>query len=145
VPQEIRKTAVDLYIPSILGYEKVAMDTAASLARELGFSNGRVADLRTAVGEACLNAIEHGNQQDASAKVMVTLMADSSGLQVEVVDKGRGLRQRPEVPRIEEKLAGKEASRGWGIFLIQKLVDEATFEQIPAGGNRTRLVIHLRQ
>ena len=33
---------VELHLPSRLGYEKVAMDAAASLARRMGFSADRV-------------------------------------------------------------------------------------------------------
>lgn len=47
-----------------LGVEKVAMSTAASVAGIMGFSADRVEDLKTAVAEACINAIEHGNKLD---------------------------------------------------------------------------------
>ena len=40
------------------------MNTAASVARLMGFSDERVEDLKTAVAEACINAIEHGNKLD---------------------------------------------------------------------------------
>ena len=64
---------VELYVPSILGFEKVAMDSAASIAKMMKFPHERVEDLKTAVAEACLNAIEHGNKADASTKVSITL------------------------------------------------------------------------
>ena len=48
---------VELHLPSRLGYEKVAMDAAASLARRMGFSADRVDALRTALAEAITNAI----------------------------------------------------------------------------------------
>lgn len=137
------RTVIELHIPSILGYEKVAMDTAASLAREMGFSEDRVADLRTAVGEACLNAIEHGNRLDASVKVGVTLTIDPDALQVEVDDRGDDYEPPAGTPNIADKIAGDSASRGWGMFLIQNLVDEVVFEQRPEG-NRTRLIVHLK-
>lgn len=53
---------IELHIPSRLGYEKIAMNTAASTARMMGFSDERVEDLKTAVAEACINAMEHGNK-----------------------------------------------------------------------------------
>ena len=38
------------------------MEKAAEVAREMGFSEDRIEDLKTAVSEACTNAIEHGHR-----------------------------------------------------------------------------------
>jgi len=54
----------ELRLPTRLGFEKVAMNTAASVAQLMGFTEDRVEDLKTAVAEACINAIEHGNQMN---------------------------------------------------------------------------------
>lgn len=66
---------IELRLPSKLGYERVAMDTASSLARRMGFPEEKVESLKTAISEAVTNAIEHGNQQDAGVKVVVLLTA----------------------------------------------------------------------
>jgi serine/threonine-protein kinase RsbW len=48
-----RKSAnVEVRLPSRLGYEKVAMSTAASVAKLMGFREDRIEDLKTAVAEA---------------------------------------------------------------------------------------------
>ena len=47
---------------SRMGYEKVAMSTARPVAKLMGFPEDRIEDLKTAVAEACINAIEHGNR-----------------------------------------------------------------------------------
>ena len=57
----VKSTSVEVRLPSRLGYEKVAMSTAAAVAKLMGFKPERVEDLKTAVAEACINAIEHGN------------------------------------------------------------------------------------
>jgi serine/threonine-protein kinase RsbW len=49
---------VELRVPSRMGYEKVAMGTAASVAKLMGFPDARIEDLKTAIAEACINAIE---------------------------------------------------------------------------------------
>ena len=64
---------VELRVPSRMGYEKVAMGTAASVAKLMGFPDDRIEDLKTAIAEACLNAIEHGNQLNENLCVGVTL------------------------------------------------------------------------
>ena len=52
-----KSTTVEVRLPSRMGYEKVAMSTAASVAKLMGFREDRIEDLKTAVAEACINAI----------------------------------------------------------------------------------------
>ena len=135
---------VELRLPSVLGFEKVPVAAATIMAEDMGFSKDRIDDLRTALSEACRNAIEHGNRQQAGIQVLVTLTGQAHGLQVEVTDQGEGLGERELVtPRIEDKLSGEDTARGWGLFLIDQLVDQATYEKSPEGGNITRLLINL--
>lgn len=139
------REVIELAVPSRLGLEQVAVDASAALAKLMGFSEDRIEDLKTAVEEACINAIEHGNQENANVKVVVELIADDSKLQVDIHDRGRGIRGRIEKPDIDAKIAGKQTARGWGLFLIQSLMDEVAFDWDPKTGNVTRMVIHLKQ
>lgn len=139
---------VELRIPSELGYEKMAMKLAGAVAQEMGFAPERVEDLKTAVSEACLNAIEHGNQLDASTRVLVLLNIAPDRLSIDVKDEGRG-GPPPEhflEPDIQRKMAGREGLRQMGMYVIQRLVDEAGFvEPELGGGNQFRMVIHLQR
>lgn len=138
---------IELRLPSKLGYEKVAMDTAASLARRMGFVPDRVDALRTAIAEAVTNAIEHGNAHDAEMRVLVMLTARSDELVVSVADQGRrslDQQQTSPVPRIEDALTRQDKG-GWGIWLIRELMDEVEFTTAPSGGNQVRMVIHLER
>jgi serine/threonine-protein kinase RsbW len=140
-----RKSAnVEVRLPSRLGYEKVAMSTAASVAKLMGFREDRIEDLKTAVAEACINAIEHGNRLNEGLSVGVVLSAGEDALEVKVIDDGKGLKSLPPKPDIERKMHGEEDPRGMGMFLIQALVDEAEWV---AGSNGkssyVRLVIRL--
>jgi serine/threonine-protein kinase RsbW len=134
---------VQVRLPSELGYEKVAMSTAASMASLMGFSADRIADLKTAVAEACINAIEHGNQLNNSLSVGVVLSTTDDQLEVKVIDDGSGVRDLPAAPDIDRKVLGEEDPRGMGMFLIQSLVDEAEWHQGPPGKSFVRLVIRL--
>ena len=67
------KRVIHLHIPSELGYEKVAMATVTAVATRAGISAERIDDLRTAVAEACINAIEYGNGSKAEAPVTITV------------------------------------------------------------------------
>ena len=139
------REVIELAVPSRLGLEQVAIDATAALAKLMGFSEDRIEDLKTAVEEACINAIEHGNQENANVKVLVELTADDSKLQVDIHDRGKGIPGHIEKPDIDAKMAGKQKSRGWGLFLIQSLMDEVEFDWNPETGGVTRMVINLKQ
>lgn len=133
----------ELHLPSTLGCEKVAMDFVASVANNMNFPSERVEDLKTAVAEACINAIEHGNKMDAGMKVGVSLTVDRGRLQVAVHDEGPGI-GRVVPPNLDSQIAGTTDTRGWGIFLIKSLMDEVTFESTPEG-NVVKMIIHLEK
>ena len=122
---ESNSTIVELRLPTHLGYEKVAMSTAASLAKLRGFPDDRIEDLKTAVSEACINAIEHGNRLNEKLSVGVVLRAEPDSIEVKVIDDGSGIKKQPAKPDIDRKMHGEENARGMGMFLIQALVDEA--------------------
>jgi serine/threonine-protein kinase RsbW len=137
-------TTVEVRLPSRLGFEKVAMGTAASVAALMGFPGERIEDLKTAVAEACINAIEHGNQLNEKLSVGVILSASSHELEVKVIDNGSGIARQPSKPDIDRKIHGEEDPRGMGMFLMQALVDEAEWVRDSKGkGSYVRLVIRL--
>jgi serine/threonine-protein kinase RsbW len=138
-------SSIELRLPSRLGYEKVAMNTAASVARLMGFSEERVDDLKTAVAEACINAMEHGNKLDESLSVGVVLSMDANSLEVKVSDNGDGPQSKTDAPDIHKKMQEEEDARGMGMFLIQALVDEVEWVSSPPAGSYARMVIHLSQ
>ncbi len=138
---------IELRLPSRLGYERIAMDTAASLARRMGFAEERVEELRTAIGEAVTNAIEHGNQADAAMKVVVVLTVRPDELVISVADQGRKAIDPAQTmlqPQIVDALRRADKG-GWGIWLIRELMDEVEFTLAPDGGNQVRMVVHLER
>jgi serine/threonine-protein kinase RsbW len=141
---QIRPANVEVRMPSRLGFEKVAMSTAASVAKLMGFREDRIEDLKTAIAEACINAIEHGNRLNESLSVGVVLSASEDALEVKVIDDGKGLNRIPPKPDIDRKIHGEEGPRGIGMFLIQALVDEAEWVAgVNGKGSYVRLVIRL--
>jgi serine/threonine-protein kinase RsbW len=138
---------IELRLPSKLGYERVAMDAASSLAQRMGFEGERVSALKTAISEAITNAIEHGNQHNETMKVVVLLAARGDELIISVTDQGNKTFDSDHVPKrptIEEALDRSDKG-GWGIWLIRELMDEVEFTTAPSGGNQVRMVIHLEQ
>jgi len=141
---DFKSATVEVRLPSRMGFEKVAMSSAASVAKLMGFREDRVEDLKTAVAEACINAIEHGNRLNEKLSVGVVLSTGEDSLEVKVIDDGKGMHTHPEKPDIDRKMHGEDPPRGMGMFLIQALVDEAEWVAGHDGkSSYVRLVIRL--
>jgi anti-sigma regulatory factor (Ser/Thr protein kinase) len=127
-------------VASETGNEREAMQRVAHAVRAIPLSDRRRRQLETAVGEATMNAIEHGNGTNPDLDVDVRVLASESSLRVEIFDHGGGadIPDEPERPDIEAKLEGRQSPRGWGLFLIENMVDE-----MRTSTNGTRHLIEL--
>jgi serine/threonine-protein kinase RsbW len=134
---------VEVSLPNKLGYERIAMQCAASFAKIVGFMPERVEDLKTAVSEACLNAMEHGNKCHPDKRVVITMNYEEGVFSVTVVDEGEGIEMLPEDPDIEQKIDNLETPRGLGIFLIKNLVDQVEFNKMTNEGHMVRMEIKM--
>lgn len=135
---------VELQLPNTLGSEKAAIEEAVTVAEKMGFSKDRIEDLKTALAEACINAIEHGNKFDENTKVGITVAADDKSLQIVVHDEGDGIDEE-KIPKVRTTENGFPKRRGYGVFLMSNLVNEFSFENRPGGGNNVKLLMHLNK
>lgn len=116
---------LEFEVPSVEGAERDAMDKIVSMAADLGMEDAQAKKLGTAVAEAVMNAAEHGNSFDADRMVGVVCHDRGQTVVVEVSDSGGGVKESDVVePDLEAKLEGEQSARGWGRFLIERLVDE---------------------
>ena len=115
----------DFTVASTTDNEREAMERVAAAVAGLGLPADRLERLKTAVGEATMNAMEHGNRYDPEKPVAIQVRADADELIVSTSDHGGG-QPIPEVdtPDLEAKLAGLQSPRGWGLFLIRSMVDD---------------------
>ena len=123
---------VSFTVDSVPGNEREVMRRVIEVAA--AHLQGRRLDaLGTAASETAMNAIEHGNEEQPEKAVEVEVTVDDRELTVSVTDHGGGrLGAEPEVPDIDLKLAGLQSPRGWGLFLVERMVDrvhETTDEQ----------------
>src|SRR4051794_32987739 len=134
-PARSRPRSIELHIPSELGWERTAMDVVGGIASRMGFPAERVDDIKTAVAEATINAIEHGNALDASQTVYIALIPEAASLEINVRDQSSTpfTPSDGDAPNVDDKLAGLDTTRGWGTFLIQSLVDEVEYSSTSEG------------
>jgi serine/threonine-protein kinase RsbW len=120
-----RRTLAELSVPSEPGNERRAMEEVAGAVEGLGLPHRTLERLKTAVAEATMNAMEHGNQYRSEAPVVIEVSASEVDLSVRLTDEGSGPPAfDSETPDLEAKLEGMQSPRGWGLFLIKSMVDE---------------------
>jgi serine/threonine-protein kinase RsbW len=113
-------------VPSEPGNERLALARVAEAVAGLGLTATRLERLKTAVAEAAMNAIEHGNHNRAEVPVEVEVLQKGAEIVIAISDFGGGPAQAadaPENPDLERKLEGQQSPRGWGLFLIRNMVD----------------------
>jgi anti-sigma regulatory factor (Ser/Thr protein kinase) len=107
------------------GNERLALAQVAEAVAGQGLSPARLERLKTAVAEAAMNAIEHGNKNQPEVPVDVEVMSSDGDIVVTITDQGGAPEEAGPgaEPDIAQKLAGNQAPRGWGLFLIRHMVD----------------------
>ncbi|MCY7400000.1 MAG: SpoIIE family protein phosphatase [Nocardioides sp.] len=118
---------VEFEVPSAEGNERIALQRVSDIVSPLGLGDARLKRLETAVGEATMNAMEHGNGYRDDLSVTVRVLVEDDVVRVLIIDHGGEPPpdRTAEVPDLEAKLAGLQRPRGWGLFLIKNMVDEA--------------------
>jgi len=131
---------VTLALPMVPEMEIEASKTATAIAESIRMSPDRIDEVRMAVVEACINALEHSRASDR--EVFVTFQVLGEGypekLRIMVHDNGIGFApDEVEPPTMESKLKAMR-KRGWGLKIIKGLMDEV---EIRSGAEGTTVVM----
>ena len=122
---------VELTIPIIHDMELAATKTAEVVAKHMGLDDEKSAEISMALIEATINAFEHSNSQAGNVEIHFVIQGDT--LLITVTDKGKGFdKSKVKIPKIEEKLSS-DFKRGWGLQLIQELMDTVKYESSEEG------------
>lgn len=119
------RTMASFSLPSEPGAERQAIRKVVEAIGELELPASRLERLKTVVGEATMNAIEHGNKYRPELRVSIHVRASEDAVMIQVSDEGSGSpTAQPPKPDLEAKIAGRQSPRGWGLFLIENMVDQ---------------------
>jgi len=131
---------VRLTLPMMPDMEIEASETATSMAEAMSMSPDKIDEVRMAVVEACINAIEHSHSKDRQVHLTFEVLGKGHPrvLRITVRDHGIGFDPNTlENPTIEDKLKA-ERKRGWGLKIIHGLMDDV---EIRSGVQGTTLVM----
>jgi serine/threonine-protein kinase RsbW len=134
----------EMVIPMGADTELIAAHTVEQIARRVSFGPEAINQIKTALIEACINAAEHSLSPDR--KIYQRFRVENDKLVVTVASRGV----------VPASLAGRngqqgdagddkdDGRRGWGLKLIQTLMDEVEFERVD-DGTQLRMVKYLRR
>ena len=112
------------------------------MGRSVGLDEDSLHWVSVAIRESVINAIKHGNRNDADKRVFVefetTVSEAAPELAISVRDQGEGF--DPE--EVANPLAPENLlkSSGRGIFLIRNFMDDVQLQRAPEGGMKIRMV-----
>ncbi|MGB5013888.1 MAG: ATP-binding protein, partial [Pyrinomonadaceae bacterium] len=116
----------EIVIPMGEDTEMIAAHTIEEIAKRHDFPAKTINQIKTALVEACINAAEHSHSPDRKIyqKFAVT------DKKITITISNRGLRI---ADRAAKTVTSETGRRGWGLKLIQGLMDEVKVEQTDDG------------
>lgn len=124
-------SSIDLYtlqLPSELASLNLLEEFIDRLRGQYRFGEETYANVLTCLNEACVNAIVHGNKENPSLKVYITLeVVGNQKLIFTISDEGQGFDYQalpdPTSPENKENITGR------GVYIIRKLADLCIFSK----------------
>ena len=118
---------ISIQVPSISENIRMIESFIDNAKERFDLDDDMYGNIMIAVTEAVNNAIKHGNANDRSKNVFLSLSLDDSMLRFIIKDEGSGFNYEnlpdPTAPENIERLGGR------GIFLMKHLSDEVDFKE----------------
>lgn len=141
VKEHLKANEYEIIVPMGDDTEMIAAHTVEDIARRHSFPPRAINQIKTALVEACINAAEHSLSPDRRIYQKFTVEDDK----IIITISNRGVK----IPsnKLSESIVPinpDEGRRGWGLKLMQNLMDEVKFEQVD-DGTRISMVKYLKK
>lgn len=132
---------VDLDLAAKEEYVVVARVLTSLIAKRIGFDKDKQEDMGIAVGEACINVIQHAykSNHNFNPRLQLRYLRYHQRLVIVVKDFGQGFDPYFVQQYIKRADIEKPERIGLGIFLIKTLMDEVEYDSNPAMGTQVRM------
>ena len=130
-----KPTDVDLIIPMIPEMELTASNTAEAVGNFMRLDSDQIDEIKIALIEACINSFEHSQSTDR--RVNINFEISSEQLSIQISDEGQGFDLDKVRTEIKDRRDRNE-KRGWGLKIMQELMDEVRVE---SGDNGTTITM----
>lgn len=139
---------VRLNIPALPRYVSIARAMAATLAKMSGFGTEKINEIISAVGEACINAVQHAYRENGvgyytGADIDIRFITYPTELVIVVRDMGVGF--NPVF--VENYITRSDAERPdkvrMGLFIITQMMDAVEIDSGISRGTQVRMTKRL--
>lgn len=121
---------VELVIPTIPEMELTASNTAEAIGKFMDLDADSIDEIKLALIEACINAIEHSQSQDS--RVAISFDIGDTSLTITIRDHGQGFDLSQARQKLAQRRAAGDQRRGWGLKIMEELMDEVRLEAVTA-------------
>lgn len=132
--------SINIQIPSLSDNIRIIESFIDNAKEKFDLNDDIYGNIMISVTESVNNAIKHGNQNEASKNVSISLFLNESQISFKVKDEGTGFDYEnlpdPTAPENIEKPGGR------GIFLMKHLADEVVFTN---KGSIVELIFYIDQ
>ncbi len=139
---------VQLNIPALPRYVSVARVMAATLAKMSGFETEKINEIISAVGEACINAVQHAYRKNGvgyytGADIDIRFIEYPTELVIVVRDMGVGF----DPVFVENYITRSDAERPdkvkMGLFIVAQMMDAVEIDSGIGRGTQVRMIKRL--
>jgi anti-sigma regulatory factor (Ser/Thr protein kinase) len=129
---------IELTIRNELADISEVRDALDRFGAEHGVPDAILIDLQVVLDEIISNVIKYAWPEGGAHELVVSLTAEDTAIEVEVIDDGRPYDPRDAAPLARAPPGSRPAPGGVGIHLVRQLVDGFEYERV-GRHNRTRL------
>lgn len=118
---------------------KLVEDLMMKVNSKFGLQYEEYCRMMIAVTEVVMNAIVHGNKENANKKVKIYIDHDDKSLKIIVIDEGDGfdIKRLPNPTDVENI----HDLHGRGVFIARSLVDEFFYQHHEGSGSEFMMII----
>jgi serine/threonine-protein kinase RsbW len=119
--------SIERVIPSQTGAGKALLDEVLQRLEQCGWIQHDIFGVHLAMEEALVNAIKHGNRQDATKQVSVVCKLSPERVFIEISDEGPGF--NPGAVADPTDLENLEVPSGRGIMLMRSFMSRVQYNE----------------
>jgi phosphoserine phosphatase RsbU/P len=122
---------------------KVVRETVGLIAKEIGFNDSEIYNIKLAINEAQANIIEHAYFGKEDKEIHFNFIVYEDRLVIGIKDFGKGYKQSSL--KAGTKYLNSLEGSGLGVFLIKSIMDDVQYKQIPKVGTEIMLTKYINK
>lgn len=115
-------------------------DFVTQVGQKVGLPHDDISKLKIAVYECCMNVIEHGYRFEPNQMMAVEAVQDDKHLEISILDWAKPFDFEKIKPYNVNESFERKSRGGYGLYIIERAVDEMKYEPDAVNGNRFTLI-----